>query len=70
MQSLPAIRWVFLVMKHAAPALTCIDSPCIYDLKKNKPGVKTGVIEGLSRRVGTYVKLDCYRHFFNKGRGS
>ncbi|CAG7554975.1 unnamed protein product [Fusarium equiseti] len=28
-----------------------LDSPCIYDLKKNKPGVKTGVIEGLSRRV-------------------
>ncbi|PTD03544.1 hypothetical protein HYE67_000922 [Fusarium culmorum] len=28
-----------------------LDAPCIYDLKKNKPGVKTGVIEGLSRRV-------------------
>ncbi|KAH7185396.1 uncharacterized protein B0J16DRAFT_362800 [Fusarium flagelliforme] len=28
-----------------------LDSPCIYDLKKNKPGVKTGVIEGLNRRV-------------------
>ncbi|RGP78672.1 hypothetical protein FLONG3_3209 [Fusarium longipes] len=26
-------------------------SPCVYDAKKNKPGVKTGVIEGLSRRV-------------------
>ena len=52
--------------KHAALALTCIDSPCIYDLKKNKPGVKTGVIEGLSRRVGTYVNLYDYRHFLTK----
>ncbi|RGP63255.1 hypothetical protein FSPOR_8727 [Fusarium sporotrichioides] len=30
-----------------------LDSPCVYDLKKNKPGVKTGVIEGLSRRVAS-----------------
>ncbi|XEV03740.1 hypothetical protein FSHL1_009027 [Fusarium sambucinum] len=28
-----------------------LDSPCVYDLKKAKPGVKTGVIEGLNRRV-------------------
>ncbi|KAI6775244.1 hypothetical protein HG530_002002 [Fusarium avenaceum] len=28
-----------------------LDSPCVYDLRKNKPGIKTGVIEGLNRRV-------------------
>ncbi|KAF4342640.1 C6 transcription factor [Fusarium beomiforme] len=28
-----------------------LDSPCVYDTKKNKPGIKTGVIEGLNRRV-------------------
>ncbi|KAM0236638.1 hypothetical protein ACHAP5_009274 [Fusarium lateritium] len=28
-----------------------LDSPCVYDVRKNKPGIKTGVIEGLNRRV-------------------
>ncbi|KAF4968323.1 hypothetical protein FSARC_4268 [Fusarium sarcochroum] len=28
-----------------------LDSPCVYDAKKNKPGIKPGVIEGLNRRV-------------------
>ncbi|KAI8652544.1 Zn(2)-C6 fungal-type domain-containing protein [Fusarium keratoplasticum] len=28
-----------------------LDSPCVYDAKKNKPGMKPGVIESLSRRV-------------------
>ncbi|KAK1466268.1 hypothetical protein CCUS01_01117 [Colletotrichum cuscutae] len=27
------------------------DSPCVYDLKKNKPGVKPGAVESLNRRV-------------------
>ncbi|KAH7127947.1 fungal-specific transcription factor domain-containing protein [Dactylonectria estremocensis] len=27
------------------------NSPCVYDAKKNKPGVKTGAVEGLSKRV-------------------
>lgn len=29
-----------------------IDSPCVYDLKKNKPGIKPGAVESLNRRVG------------------
>ncbi|KZL63105.1 fungal specific transcription factor [Colletotrichum incanum] len=28
-----------------------LDSPCIYDLKKNKPGIKPGAVESLNRRV-------------------
>ncbi|KAJ0329889.1 hypothetical protein COL5a_003715 [Colletotrichum fioriniae] len=28
-----------------------IDSPCVYDLKKNKPGIKPGAVESLNRRV-------------------
>ncbi|RSM14887.1 hypothetical protein CEP52_001101 [Fusarium oligoseptatum] len=28
-----------------------LESPCVYDAKKNKPGMKPGVIESLSRRV-------------------
>ncbi|KAK0368872.1 hypothetical protein CLIM01_13767 [Colletotrichum limetticola] len=28
-----------------------LDSPCVYDLKKNKPGVKPGAVESLNRRV-------------------
>ncbi|KAJ5949987.1 fungal-specific transcription factor domain-containing protein [Penicillium verhagenii] len=26
-------------------------SPCVYDTKKNKPGIKTGAVESLSRRI-------------------
>ncbi|KAM5377893.1 hypothetical protein ACJZ2D_004797 [Fusarium nematophilum] len=32
-----------------------LDSPCVYDLKKSKPGIKPGVIESLNRRVETTV---------------
>ncbi len=32
--------------------LTRADAPCIYDGKKNKPGVKPGAIENLNRRIG------------------
>ncbi|KAJ5103523.1 fungal-specific transcription factor domain-containing protein [Penicillium argentinense] len=28
-----------------------LGSPCLYDVKKNKPGLKTGAVEGLSRRI-------------------
>ncbi|CCF41954.1 hypothetical protein CH063_12076, partial [Colletotrichum higginsianum] len=28
-----------------------LDSPCVYDLKKNKPGIKPGAVESLNRRV-------------------
>ncbi|KAF9876919.1 hypothetical protein CkaCkLH20_05765 [Colletotrichum karsti] len=28
-----------------------VDSPCVYDLKKNKPGIKPGAVESLNRRV-------------------
>jgi hypothetical protein len=52
MQSLSEAGWV-AVLEHAVLMLTQIDSPCVYDLRKNKPGIKTGVIEGLNRRVGT-----------------
>lgn len=39
---------------HGICILTMPDAPCVYDTKKSKPGVKTGVIEGLNRRVGMY----------------
>ncbi|KAI6782634.1 uncharacterized protein J7T54_003647 [Emericellopsis cladophorae] len=29
----------------------CATSPCVYDLKKNKPGIKAGAVGSLSRRV-------------------
>ncbi|KAK7219937.1 hypothetical protein V2G26_007940 [Clonostachys chloroleuca] len=28
-----------------------LDAPCVYDLKKNKPGIKAGAVGSLSRRV-------------------
>ena len=31
-----------------------LESPCVYDLKKNKPGVKAGAVGSLSRRVGVF----------------
>lgn len=29
-----------------------LGSPCVYDAKRNKPGLKTGAVESLSRRIG------------------
>ena len=31
-----------------------LESPCVYDLKKNKPGIKAGAVGSLSRRVGGF----------------
>ncbi|EFQ31875.1 uncharacterized protein GLRG_07019 [Colletotrichum graminicola M1.001] len=32
-------------------AIGYVNSPCVYDLKKNKPGIKPGAVDSLSRRV-------------------
>ncbi|KAM0214427.1 hypothetical protein ACHAPQ_007353 [Fusarium lateritium] len=50
MQSLSEIGYVN-ILGEAVLMLTQLDSPCVYDVRKNKPGIKTGVIEGLNRRV-------------------
>ncbi|KAJ5988960.1 fungal-specific transcription factor domain-containing protein [Penicillium waksmanii] len=45
-----------------------LESPCIYDTKRSKPGLKTGAVEGLSRRIE--VLEDTLREVQARGSGS
>lgn len=37
-----------------------LSSPCVYDNKRSKPGLKTGAVEGLSRRIGIVTNSCAY----------
>ncbi|TEA18605.1 putative transcriptional regulatory protein [Colletotrichum sidae] len=44
-----------------------LDSPCVYDLKKNKPGIKPGAVESLNRRVEVLENALLQRTHENRG---
>lgn len=47
------------LLVHLSFGLTRLESPCVYDAKKNKPGIKLGAVGSLSRRVGKSPKFAC-----------
>jgi hypothetical protein len=32
--------------------IDCVDTTCVYEQRRNKPGLKTGAVDALSRRLG------------------
>lgn len=43
----------------------CTGIPCVYDMRKNKPGLKAGAIESLGKRIGKLgrgITLHMHRH--------
>lgn len=70
MLPLQATRYLFAHNGVYPPVelMVQLDSPCVYDLKKNKPGIKAGAVGSLSRRVGKFfshgglsVLIRCFR---------
>jgi hypothetical protein len=33
--------------------IDCVDTTCVYEQRRSKPGLKTGAVDALSRRLGT-----------------
>lgn len=61
---LAVLETVYVTEKQAVatyfPGLTCTACPCVYDRKKQKPGLKSGAVESLNRRLGV-LQLLCMK---------